>query len=156
MPDLAWDEVSRFFEPDDGMLLDAYVFGTTVADWQAFIDLVRSAGWWFDYQEDGRPKPLPDRVEDVLERCGDVAALLRIRPSSEVWAHVHFFEVEEIEVDFAPQELQGQERLDVVCGFLRAVGRALGKPMVLTPENGRELPLIGYDVVIDRVVRMAP
>jgi hypothetical protein len=72
-----------------------------------------------------------------------------------VWVNVRFFAVEEIEVDFSPEELQGQEQLDAVCAFLRAVGRRLGKPMVLTPENAPDRPLIGYDVTADRVVRVA-
>lgn len=41
VPDLLWDDVREWFEPD-GSLLDVYVFDTTVADWQAFVDLVRS------------------------------------------------------------------------------------------------------------------
>ncbi|MER6950548.1 hypothetical protein ABT294_41665 [Nonomuraea sp. NPDC000554] len=92
-----------------------------MADWQVFVDLVRSKGWWFAYSEDGRP--VRDRVEDVLARRGEMSVLLRIRPIPEVLVNVHFFTDAEIEVDFEPLELQGQERLDVVCAFLRAVGR---------------------------------
>jgi hypothetical protein len=68
---------------------------------------------------------------------------------------VHFFTGEEIEVDFAPEELQGQDRLDLLCSFLRAVGRRLGKPVVLTHESLRDHPLIGYDVGADRVLAIA-
>ncbi|ATE54783.1 hypothetical protein [Actinosynnema pretiosum] len=155
MPDLVWDDVAELFEPD-GMLLDAYVFDTTMADWQAFVDLVRSRGWWFAYGESGGWKRMPDRVETVHERRFDLGSSLYIRPVPEVTVRVYFFEVEEIELVLAPQEVQGQARLDVVCGFLRAVSRRLGKPMVLTPENGREHPLIGYDFATDSVVRMSP
>lgn len=104
MPDLLWDDVREWFEPD-GSLLDACVFGTTVADWQAFVDLVRSKGWWFAYSEDSRPRRLPYRVEDVLARRGEVATLLQVRLVPEVLVNVHFFTDEEIEVDFAPEEL---------------------------------------------------
>jgi hypothetical protein len=149
--DLLWEDVREWFEPD-GSLLDAYVFDTTVADWQAFVDFVRSRGWWFAYSEDGRPRRLPFRVEDVLARRGEMAVLLQVRPVPEVRVNVHFFTDEEIEVDFAPEELQGQERLDLLCSFLRAVGRRLGKPVVLTPENLADRPLIGYDVGADRVL----
>jgi hypothetical protein len=149
-----WDDVSELFVAD-GSLLDAYVFDTTVAEWQAFVDLVRSRGWWFEYLEDNHPRRLPDRVDVVLERRADRAVLLRVKPGPEMWVHVHFFTAEEIEVDFSPDELQGQDRLDVVCGFLRAVGRRLGRPMVLTPENMPDRSLIGYDVATDRVVRIA-
>jgi hypothetical protein len=152
--DLLWDDVREWFEPD-GSLLDAYVFDTTVADWQAFVDLVRSKGWWFAYSEDSRPRRLPARVEDILARRGEMAVLLQVRLVPEVLVNVHFFTDEEIEVDFSPGELQGQERLDLLCGFLRAVGRRLGKPVVLTPENLRDHPLIGYDIEADRVLAVA-
>ena len=155
VPDLLWDDVRKWFEPDHGMLLDAYVFDTTVADWQAFVDLVRSTGWWFAYSEDSRPRRLPGQVEDVLARRGEMAVLLQVRPVPEVAVNVHFFTDEEIEVDFAPEELQGQERLDLLCSFLRAVGRRLDKPVVLTHESLRDHPLIGYDVGADRVLAIA-
>ncbi|GAA2637977.1 hypothetical protein SMC26_23100 [Actinomadura fulvescens] len=151
MPDLLWEDVQRLFEPD-GSLLDAYVFDTTVADWQNFVDLVRSAGWWFAYSEDGQVGRLPDRVEGVLARSGELALLLQVRPVPEVLVNVHFFVEEEIEADFDPRELRGQEQLDAVCVFLRAVGRRLGKPVVLTPENGPAYPLIGYDLAADQVL----
>jgi hypothetical protein len=154
VPDLLWEDVREWFEPD-GSLLDAYVFDTTVADWQALVDFVRSRGWWFAYSEDGRPRRLPFRVEDVFARRGEMAVLLQVRPVPEVRVNVHFFTDEEIEVDFAPEELQGQERLDLLCSFLRAVGRRLGKPVVLTPENLAHRPLIGYDTDADRVLAMA-
>jgi hypothetical protein len=149
--DVLWEDVRQGFEPD-GSLLDAYVFDTTVADWQAFVDLVRSRGWWFAYSEDGQARRLPERVEVVLARRTEMAVLLQIRPVPEVLINAHFFTEEEIEVDFDPRELQGQEQLNVVCAFLRAVGRRLGKPMVLTPENGPAHPLIGYDPDADRVL----
>ncbi|GAA1849003.1 hypothetical protein [Actinomadura bangladeshensis] len=153
MPDLLWEDVRRFFEPD-GSLLDAYVFDTTVADWQNFVDLVRSVGWWFAYSEDGQAVSLPERVEEVLARRGEMGALLQVRPVPEVLVNVHFFIEEEIEADLDPRELQGQKQLDAVCAFLRAVGRRLGKPMFLTPENGAAYPLIGYDLATDRVLRL--
>ena len=46
VPDLRWDHVRRWFNRDDnGLLPDRCVPGTTVADWQAVLDLVRSRGW---------------------------------------------------------------------------------------------------------------
>lgn len=101
MPDLVWDDVAKLFVPD-GMLLDAYVFDTTMADWQAFIDLVRSRGWWFAYGEVGGWKRMPDRVETVHERRFDLGSSLYIKPVPEVTVRVYFFEVEEIEVVLAP------------------------------------------------------
>ena len=46
MPDLLWDDVRNFFDPDlMGALPDGRVPDTSVEDWQAVFDLVRSRGW---------------------------------------------------------------------------------------------------------------
>ncbi|MGY0466657.1 hypothetical protein ACW14Y_41335 [Kitasatospora sp. cg17-2] len=42
MPDLLWDDVKNFFDPDlMGALPDVCVAGTSVNGWQAVFDLVR-------------------------------------------------------------------------------------------------------------------
>jgi hypothetical protein len=53
------------------------------------------------------------------------------------------------------RELQGQERLDAFCDFLRAIGRRLGKPVLMDPEGGYGHPVLGFDVEADRVVLLA-
>jgi hypothetical protein len=55
------------------------------------------------------------------------------------------------------RELQGQDRLDVLCSFLRAIGRRLGKPVVMTPEgaSNARFAVLGYQVAQDRVVVLA-
>ena len=147
--DLLWGEVRERFIPD-GSLLDAYVFDTTMTDWQVFVDLVRSRGWWYSYREDGRSRRLPFPIDEVFTRRQEMGVVLQVRPVPQLLVNAYFFTSDEIEVDFAPAELQGQERLDVLCGFLRAIGRGLGKPVVLTPESSPGRPLIEYDVTTDR------
>ena len=44
----------------------------------------------------------------------------------------------------------------MLCGFLAEIGRALGKPVVLTSEGGSPAhPVLGFDPVLDRVVALA-
>lgn len=42
-----------------------------------------------------------------------------------------------------------------LCGFLRDVGRALGKPVWMTPEAIPDQPLLAYRVEADQVVLLA-
>ncbi|WP_211277702.1 hypothetical protein [Couchioplanes caeruleus] len=51
--------------------------------------------------------------------------------------------------------MQGQERLEVFCGFLREIGRRLGKPVLMDSEFGYGHPVLGFDVEADRVVLLA-
>ncbi len=65
------------------------------------------------------------------------------------------YSAEEIDFDVDLRELQGQDRLDILCGFLSAVGRRLGKPVIMTAEGFRECPILGFDPAVDRVVLLA-
>jgi hypothetical protein len=154
--DLLWDEVSNFFDPDlMGSLPDVCVTDATVEDWQSVFDLVRSCGWEWEYFEDGVPMPLPSAAV-VLSRPADAAtAELRVWPVAQVLAIFRLMSDDEINFDVDLRQLQGQGGVDVLCGFLGAVGRRLGKPVVMTAESDYANPVLGFVPAADRVVLMA-
>jgi hypothetical protein len=153
MPDLLWDDVREWFDPEaNGVLPDVCVPDATLADWQAVVDLVRSRGWAYEYSEDGEVRRLSDRVEDMLSRMHHAAVLLKVWPVPEVRAFFRLWSAHQVDFDVGLRELQGQERLDVLCGFMRAIGRRLAKPVLLSPEGFETRPVIGYQVDVDRVV----
>jgi hypothetical protein len=157
MPDLLWDDVVSFFDPDlMGSLPDVVVPGASVEDWQALLDLVSVSGWTFQYSEGETVLPV-SRAEAVLSRPADAESPeLRVWPAADVLAIFRFWAVEEIDFDVDLRELQGQERLDVFCGFLRVVGRRLGKPVLMDAEGGdHSHPVLGFDVEADQVVLLA-
>jgi hypothetical protein len=136
--DLVWNDVAHYFEVN-GSLRDAYVFGVRVVDWQHVVDVARAQGWRLDYTADGSSLPLPQQVSDIFTARDDGAATtLAIWPVADIAVNTHFFTDDEIQFDFDPGELQGQDRLDVLCSFLRTIGSALNKPVVFTPENTRQ------------------
>lgn len=156
MPDLLWDDVREWFDPEcNGVLPDVHVSGATVEDWQAVVDLVRSKGWAFEYAVDGRETRLPTSVVDMLSLGDRAGVTLKVWPASGVLAVFRPYCVEQIDFDVDLRELQGQQRLDVLCAFLRAIGRRLGKAVVMTPEGAAEVPALGYDREVDRVVLFA-
>lgn len=156
MPGPRWDDVKEWFDPEtNGSLPDVYVPNTTIVDWQAVVDLVRSRGWAYEYLVDGRAARIPCRVGEMLGRRSEADVALRVWPAPEVLAIFRPYVVGQIDFDVDLRELQGQERLDVLCCFMRAIGRRLGKPVVLTPEGVDTPPVIGYDVDVDRVVMLA-
>ncbi|RZB19726.1 hypothetical protein StrepF001_12155 [Streptomyces sp. F001] len=154
--ELLWDDVAYFFDPDlMGSLPDVRVPGASVEDWQAVLDLVAEFGWKCQYSEGGTELPVP-RAEAVLSRPADAeCSELRVWPSADVLAIFRFHSVEEIDFDVDLRELQGQERLDVFCGFLREIGRRLGKPVLMDPEGDYGRPVLGFDVEADQVVLLA-
>lgn len=150
MHDLVWDDVAHYFELD-GSLLDAYVFDVSMADWQHVIDVVRAQRWRLDYTVGGSSQPLPQQSSDIFAARGDASTTLTIWPTPDIAVNTHFFSDDEIEFDFEPGELQGQDPLDVLCAFLRTIGGTLNKPIVLTPENNPDWPLLTYTPDDDRV-----
>ncbi|MFF3787103.1 hypothetical protein [Streptomyces sp. NPDC001933] len=157
MPGLLWDDVVSLFDPDlMGSLPDVIVPDASVEDWQSVLDLVSVSGWTFQYSEGEMVLPVP-RAEAVLSRPADAECPeLRVWPAAGVLAIFRFWAVEEIDFDVDLRELQGQERLDVFCGFLRVVGRRLGKPVLMDAEGAdHSHPMLGFDVEADQVVLLA-
>ncbi|WP_225631090.1 hypothetical protein [Streptomyces solaniscabiei] len=156
MTDLVWDDVKYVFDPDlIGSLPDVRVPDASVEDWQAVLELVAEKGWKCQYSEGERVLPVP-RAEAVLSRSADVECPdLRVWPTADVLAIFRFHAANEVDFDVDLRELQGQARLDVFCGFLREIGRRLGKPVLMDPEGDSGHPVLGFDVEADRVVVLA-
>lgn len=154
--DLLWDDVSCFFDPDSmGSLPDVRVSNTSVEGWQAVLDLVSEKRWKYQYSEGEAVLPVP-RAEDVLSRPADAECPdLRVWPTADVLAIFRFHADDEIDFDVDLRELQGQERLDVFCDFLREIGRRLGKPVLMDAEGDYGHPVLRFDVEADRVVLLA-
>lgn len=155
MADLLWDDVKCFFDPDlMGSLPDMRIPGASVRDWQAVLDLVAEKDWPCQYSEGETVLPVP-RADAVLSRpAGAECPDLRVWPAADVLAIFRFHAADEVDFDVL-RELQGQERLDVFCGFLQEIGRRLGKPVLMDPEGDRGHPVLGFDVEADRVVLLA-
>lgn len=154
--DLLWDDVKCFFDLDlMGSLPDVRVSDASVEDWQSVLDLVAENGWNCQYSEGETVLPVP-RAEAVLFRQADAECpVLRVWPTADVLAIFSFHAADEIGFDVDLRELQGQDRLDVLCGFLREIGRRLGKPVLMDPEGDYGHPVLGFDVEADRVVLFA-
>ena len=72
-----------------------------------------------------------------------MTSLMRVQVGKAL-LHCHFFAIEEIEIDIDPREIASAIEHDGVMGFIESLGRALGKPVVLTPENDPETPIVSY------------
>ena len=152
--DLVWDDVRRFFDPDlMGALPDVLVPGASVEDWQAVLDLVDVSGGKHRYSEGELVLTAP-RAETVLSRPADAECpQLRVWPTADVLVIFRFHSSDEIDFDVDLRQLQGQERLDSFCEFLAAIGRRLGKPVLMDAEGGDgSHPVLGFEVESDRVV----
>ncbi|MER6916059.1 hypothetical protein ABT354_30685 [Streptomyces sp. NPDC000594] len=153
MADLLWDDMSCFLDPDSmGSLPDVRVPDVSVEGWQTVLDLVAEKGWKCRYSEGATVLPVP-RAEVVLSRPVDAECPnLRVWPAADVLVIFRFLDDEVVDFDVDLRELQGQERLDVLCGFLREIGRRLNRPVLMEAEGTDGHPILGFDVKSDRVV----
>ncbi|CAL9335228.1 hypothetical protein SUDANB176_00151 [Streptomyces sp. enrichment culture] len=153
MTDLLWDEVKCFFDPDlMGPLPDVRVPDVSVEGWQAVLDLVAEKGWKCQYSEGETVLPVP-RAEAVLSRPADAECPnLRVWLTADVLAIFRFLDDEVVDFDVDLRELQGQERIDVLCSFFREIGRRLGRSVLMDAEGAYGHPILGFDVETDRVV----
>ncbi|WP_431930801.1 hypothetical protein [Nonomuraea jabiensis] len=159
MPDLSWDDVKVLFDPEvNGALPDVVVEGTAVEDWQAVVDLVRAQGWQYAYSVGGEPMELSSVVDMVAAAYGAGTSELRVTPELRVWPIpevlmiFRMYQTESIDFDVNLRELQGQERLDVLVDVFRAIGRRLGKSVLMNAEGSPDHPDLAFDVEADRVV----
>jgi hypothetical protein len=157
MPDLLWDEVKNFFDPDlMGALPDVFVAGTSVEDWQALFDLALARNWQWQYSEGLTELPLPSAAVVLARSADSETAELRVWPKPGVLAIFRIMSADAIDFDVDLRELQGQPGVDALCSLLAEIGRELGKPVMMTSEGGSQAhPVLGVDPTLDRVVLLA-
>lgn len=132
-------EVPSLWEVD-GSLRDMYVLGTSLRDWQAFLEFSSQfpQEYWFDGEATERPE-----IEQLLSnRGGNHLLSIKIGKAT---ANCHFFVEEEIELDIDPKEVGGPIEHTQILHFMEGVAEKIGKPILLTPENGSEVPYLSYE-----------
>ncbi|MFI7679033.1 hypothetical protein [Actinophytocola sp. NPDC049390] len=138
MPDLLWDDVKNFFDPElMGALPDVAVPGTTVEDWQTVLDLVRDRGWKWEYREDGVAVPLASAADMVSAVDREVTADLRVWPVRGVEVIFRLYVVGEVSFEVDLRELQGQAGVDLLMQISDHDRSYVGEACADDPRGGR-------------------
>ena len=122
----------EIFAPDEGLLLDILIFGTTQDDWALAFDYICSH-CEISYTEDGEVKAVP-KFEVIWRRAKESSVTLGILVSG-IQLKCHFFEQYQIELDLHPEDVSTAEQAESVFEFLVALSGLLRKEVLLTPEN---------------------
>jgi hypothetical protein len=144
-----WQRIAPDFEWD-GTWRDIYVFGTDLLDWQRVLDALRTWDPAPTLAIGGQPAPVPDKVENIFAEARQQGALLSVKVSSAL-VKCHFFDHDEIEFDLDPREVAGPTQLEGFERFMGLLGRATGKPVVMTMENIREAVILRYTPEVQRL-----
>ncbi|GAA5192554.1 hypothetical protein GCM10023322_52430 [Rugosimonospora acidiphila] len=156
MADLQWDGVKEWFDPStNGTLPDVIVQDTTLTDWETLLRLIRSESWRSEYEFRDQVHPMPASAAELFVPDPEGwLRTLRIWPDPDMEWIVRPSLPEEIDSDVSLHEIQGQERLNVFCQFLRKLGIALSKRILVYAEGAYDgyPPMMAYEVAADRVV----
>lgn len=126
-------------------LPDGLVEGTDIEDWQRVLDLLRTEGWTSEWG-DGQA---PDNAVALF--AAEDPHTLKVWPTEGLQVNVFPLQEDSVDFDFDSRELTGVG-LDACFAFLRRVGRALGKPVLLKHEGFGAPSMARYDPEVDDVI----
>jgi hypothetical protein len=154
---MEWDLVSADFDrcAREGALCDISVQATTLSDWQAVIDKLREKLFVLEFRIGGETRDLPHDVTELLYRHSDDPCPSLYVRLGETSLNCHFFTDEEIEFDLNPREIH-EELLPSLLDFLRVLGEATKKQVILTLENAHEAAIMRFDPITADVEYVGP
>ncbi|CAL9375764.1 hypothetical protein SUDANB95_00952 [Actinosynnema sp. ALI-1.44] len=123
----------------DGALRDVCVLDTGVEDWRNVISALPFDAWEVSFESTIEAAGLrsADGVTRLLETIffsDDASARMAIGVGG-VWFFCYFFELEEIEFTFDPQDIVDEASFGSLTAFMRWLGEACGKRVVMTMES---------------------
>jgi hypothetical protein len=149
-----WTKVKQQLKDDGNIafLCDIVVPAAEVGDWQRVLDLLREheIAWQVGYAEDCERAELPQLAEHLVRRSTQASVLISLSVAG-LPINGDVFGEDWIEFDVPARDINGQESLDALAGFVTVLGRALGKEVRATPEAAYGAPVFVYDLSIDAV-----
>lgn len=128
-----WAQIASDFKWD-GSLREIRVPGTSVADWQHFLDALRRIAPSFTFTIDKEAADLPILAEEALA-CRQTASPLLSFQAGDVRLNCHFFSADEIELDLDPRDVTGDIQLAALADLMGWMADTIGRLVVLTSEN---------------------
>jgi hypothetical protein len=138
----------------DGSLRDIYVLNTELQHWDAaarFIEgryMLEFAGGWTGSQ-------FPSGVARLFPKAADDPPTGLTIEVGSVRVVCHFFTIDEIEFDVNPADVGDVSSLADLFGFMSGLAEAVGKDVLLTPENCRDIPIFRFRPGVDSVCHVA-
>ena len=143
MTEATWAHCSKEFSWE-GSWRDIYVHGTSIADWDAFVQALPGWGYRTEFLVDEHPRGLPATAKPIFDERAEASPLLRLHIGPVV-VQCHFFTEAEMEFDLDPREVRGSLEFQGILAFMQKLAVLVGRQVTLTPENGPEYPVISVD-----------
>ncbi len=138
---IEWDDVRQDFEPDGG-LRDIYVNGADPVVWDQVLEFLLRADT-ARYLIDDVDAPLPGRAAEALQLWPDQSPLLVVEREGIEYA-CHFFSLEQVELDFWPEDIRGREEFQALERFVAGIGRVTNRVVLVTYEGSQAAEIFRY------------
>ncbi|MGH3263619.1 MAG: hypothetical protein ACRDNS_16675 [Trebonia sp.] len=89
------------------------------------MDLVTASGWRWQFEIGTEEEPLQTAASVFVRPDGDETLVLKVWPEPGMLAIFRLYEETDIGFDVDLRELQGQQGVDALCTFIRAIGADL-------------------------------
>lgn len=119
----------------DGSLRDIYVFDTSIAIWNRFLDLLYDSSYQCQCFSNGDVVTHFRSFQQIKEVQLSHKTLLTISLSEGATINCHFFVEDEIEMDMDPRDFQSESNVLILEKFLTWLSCSLDRQVTLTHEN---------------------
>ena len=127
----------------DGSLPDIVVSPMTLLDWKRFLMFARTS-YRTEYLVDLEPREPEDDPAVIFETRQRVPVLLKVFVDH-LQLNCHFFSPDGIELDLDPREVETHKDERRILAFLRELGDALGKTVLLVAEGSPDIVHYRYE-----------
>ena len=146
-----WKDLKNKIYYWDGSWRDILVLKTNRSDWKIVVDYVNENYriQWFNGKS-GQDENKVDFsvIEGFWDGNFDLCSTANVF-IDKIQINAHFFDDTEIENDIDPREFNSIEDHNKLVKYMRDISKLLGKEVVLTPENDREVVL--FKVYMDNI-----
>lgn len=143
---LPLDALRQRVTDDDGYLPNGRAEDVDAGVWATFLGALQGSGWLLIRDDDpSQDWPL------TAEAAGSVDGLtLHVQLSDSVRVNVYpSWGLDSIWFDFSVRELQQQEDADALMAFIRLLGQAAQRDVLLSYEGADEMVFARYEVARD-------
>ena len=134
---VSWEELQQYVYEVDGTWRDIYVLDATRADWKIWAEFV-NANYHVEFFDGGDMSQSQidfATMEAFWDSHGQANVLTAHFFVGELVVNCHFFHDAELENDLDPSKIISYAVHQQLMDYLMRLSQALGKEVVLTPEN---------------------
>lgn len=128
-----WEKIQHHFT-SDGLLRDIYLYSTNVDIWNHFINEISKSKYKCSLFHDEKKIDFPVEFYSIKVLQENEPTILHVSVNN-ILVLCHFFIDDEIELDIAPEDINGRKDYDDLIEFLTWLSATVQREVVLTYES---------------------